>query len=90
MCYTYQEQEQQQHQQKQQGFVFGRCAIWPPTLVTSCGPVSGPLRDVFINVPLWTVEPIPRSLHPAGSSETLQDILEIKIMEILKYYTYYM
>lgn len=74
---TYHEQEQQQHQQTQQGLVFccacaaaaalfDRCAV----CVSTCDPLSAVLRE-----PLCTAEPMPRSLHPAGSSETLQDIL---------------
>lgn len=73
---THHEQEQQQHQQTQQGLVFccaavaallDRCAV----CVSTCGPLSVALRE-----PLCTAEPIPRSLHPAGSSDTLQDILQ--------------
>lgn len=63
----YHEHEQQQHQQKQQGFC-DRCN--GPTFVVSWGPLS-----VEFNGPLCVAVPMPRSLHPAGSSDTLQDIL---------------
>lgn len=65
----YHEHEQQQHQQKQQGFC-DRCK--GPTFVVSWGPLS-----VEFNGPLCVAVPMPRSLHPAGSSDTLQDILKI-------------
>lgn len=68
---THHEQEQQQHQQKQQGFCdWGRCngptleLFWVPPNDVLSGPVL-PLCDV------------PRSRHPDGNSDTLQDILMI-------------
>lgn len=69
--YSYHEHEQQQHQQKQHGFCdVGRCR-GPTFELVSGGPVNA-----VVNGPPCVPEPMPRSRHPGGSSDTLQDILE--------------
>lgn len=74
---AYHEHEQQQHQQKQHGFCdVGRCK--GPTFELDSG---GPVNAV-VNGPPCVPEPMPRSRHPGGSSDTLQDILELKIIYI--------
>lgn len=70
--YSYHEHEQQQHQQKQHGFCDGRCK-GPTFELVSGGPVNA-----VVNGPPCVPEPMPRSRHPAGSSDTLQDILKRK------------
>lgn len=68
--YSYHEHEQQQHQQKQHGFCdVGRCR-GPTFELVSGGPVNA-----VVNGPPCVPEPMPRSRHPGGSSDTLQDIL---------------
>lgn len=70
LCSTYHEQEQQQHQQKQQGFCdWGRCN-GPPTLELFCVPLN-----VVFSGPVPPLCDVPRSRHPDGNSDTLQDIL---------------
>lgn len=73
MNITYHEHEQQQHQQKQHGFCdCGRCK-GPIFALVSCVVVVV-LNDVF-NGAACGVELMPRSRHPVGSSDTLQDML---------------
>lgn len=68
---TYQEQEQQQHQQKQQGVLCVRRT--PPC---EWFPLSAALLLLLLDCCAEVCcEPMPRSRHPAGSSDTLQDIL---------------
>lgn len=67
---AYHEHEQQQHQQKQHGFCDCRCNGPLTTLELFCVP----LNELFSG-PVLLLCVAPRSRHPDGNSDTLQDIL---------------
>lgn len=67
---TYQEQEQQQHQQKQQGVFCVR-----RTAPGGWFPLSAALLLLLLLLDCCCGPMPPRSRHPDGSSDTLQDIL---------------